>query len=131
MFLQKLGKHDRVFFGMIRLKWNLKFLPKSLFMCCKGIIFHSWTLSMYNRLTQEHFKVAILCFISTLFKLPLLPKKKKKKLTLLMILKLLFCLPNCFSHTPYFITLHKFLIVLVKFKSSWDIIILLLFFLGK
>ena len=38
---------------------NLQFLPKGLFEYYKGIISHSWKLSVYNHLTK-HFKLAIL-----------------------------------------------------------------------
>ena len=49
------------------LLWNLKFLPKCLFVKNSGITFQLWKSSLNNLFTQEHCIIVILFLKSTLF----------------------------------------------------------------
>ena len=112
----------------------MKFLPKSLFTYCKGIIFYSWKFSAYNHLTHVLYLHSLkeFCFILTF----LLSHKTFfwicfncsitvfgtfviiAKCTIFEIINnlkisiLSFKISLLIRHS--FITLHKFLIVLVK-----------------
>ena len=54
--------------GMCKLEWNLKFLPKALWIYLRGISFHSF--SLYSLCIQEHRNAENLCFMSTFFNPP-------------------------------------------------------------
>ena len=59
-------------YGMCKLEWNLKLLPKALWMYLRGISFHSWKFSLYSLCIQEHLNAENLCYMSTFFNPPLL-----------------------------------------------------------
>ena len=54
---------------MCKFERNL-FLPKASWIYLRGIGFHSRKFLFYSLCIHEHFNAKILCFISTLFKLP-------------------------------------------------------------
>ena len=56
--------------GMCKLEWNLKFLPKALWIYIRGISFHSWKFSLYSLCIQDHLNAENLCVTSTFFNPP-------------------------------------------------------------
>ena len=53
-----------------RLEWKIKHCSNVSLVKVKGIIFHSWRVSSYNFLAQEHCKLIIFDFMSIFFDPP-------------------------------------------------------------
>ena len=69
MFLQNSGNKLRETLKS-RLEWKIKHSPNVFLIKVKGIIFHSWKLSSYSFLIQEHYKLIIFDLMSAFFNPP-------------------------------------------------------------
>ena len=113
--------------GMCKLEWNLKFLPKALWIYLRGISFHSWKFSLYSLCTQEHLYVEIFCFMSTLFKLPSV--KLLHNVSCLIFARLfpsrkVFCIYFSFSKAKFGINVSNVKNTILEIASDLKVVIL-------